>query len=138
MAIQLQEAISAVQTIIKVEGGIEFPQGGVIQIESEIMSYTSCSENEFRGLTRAVGGTSAATHAKGKTITSVTAAGPDLVLKNDVVVIQGSAVPTDGVTGALFAGPGSLYVRVSGSNSNAYINANTKASPTWKLITRAA
>lgn len=62
----------------------------------------------------------------------------DLRLTNDVCVLQGTAVPTDGTTGANFAGPGSMYIRVSGSNSNAYINCNTKASPTWKLVTRAA
>lgn len=62
----------------------------------------------------------------------------DLRLSNDVCVLQGSGAPVDGTTGATFAGPGSLYIRVSGSSSDAYINCNTKASPTWKLITRAA
>ncbi|MFZ5650143.1 MAG: hypothetical protein ACOY4I_04725 [Bacillota bacterium] len=57
---------------------------------------------------------------------------------NDVVLIIHNAVPTDGAsgTGAGVAGPGSLCInRTAG---NIYINANTKASPTWKLVTRAA
>lgn len=54
---------------------------------------------------------------------------------NDVCVLNGAGVPTDGVTGAAFAGPGSLYIDTSGKK--AYINGNTKASPTWKIITSA-
>lgn len=80
----------------------------------------------------------------GVQVMSATAAGVSmpqaatLTMANDVVIIQGSSAPSDGTTGANVAGPGSLYIRVAGSSSNAYINCNTKASPTWKLITRAA
>ena len=57
---------------------------------------------------------------------------------NDVCDLEGSGVPTDGEagTGAGFAGKGSRYTDYT--NANLYINANTKASPTWKLVTRAA
>lgn len=61
----------------------------------------------------------------------------DLRITNDIVIMNGTAVPTDATTGAGFAGPGSLYIRVSGSSSKIYINGNTKASPTWKLVTSA-
>lgn len=54
----------------------------------------------------------------------------------NAVVFSGEGSPTNAVTGATFAGPGSIYIDTTGAN--AYINANTKASPTWKLITRAA
>jgi len=60
----------------------------------------------------------------------------DIRMTNDVCMLNGAGVPTDGTTGAGFAGPGSMYVDTSGKN--VYINANTKASPTWKLVTRAA
>src|SRR3990167_3769380 len=55
---------------------------------------------------------------------------------NDIVVMAGTAVPTDGTsgTGVAFAGPGSLYIRQSGSNSNLLINTGTAASPTWSAI----
>jgi hypothetical protein len=47
-------------------------------------------------------------------------------------------VPVDGTsgTGAGTAGKGSRYTDTT--NGNLYLNANTKASPTWKLVTRAA
>jgi len=60
----------------------------------------------------------------------------DVRMSNDVCILQKAGSPVDGTTGAGFAGPGSMCVDTSGKD--VYINANTKASPTWKLITRAA
>ena len=53
-----------------------------------------------------------------------------------VIVFTGSAAPTDGAsgTGAGVAAPGSLYIRASTTNSKAYINTNTTASPTWTVV----
>lgn len=58
-------------------------------------------------------------------------------LRNDVRIISGAGVPTDGTTGAGDCGPGSIYIDTSGKK--AYINsgAGTKSSPAWKLITSA-
>lgn len=50
-------------------------------------------------------------------------------LVQDVVFLVGAGAPTNGVTGADNAGPGSLYINVT--NKKIYINTNTKASPTW-------
>jgi hypothetical protein len=57
---------------------------------------------------------------------------------NDVVFLTGSGVPTDAVTGAGEAAKGSVYVDYT--NGNLYVNggAGTKASPVWKLVTKAA
>lgn len=62
----------------------------------------------------------------------------DLRLSKEVCVLQGAGVPTDGVagTGAGVTEIGSIYL--DRTNGEAYINAGTKASPTWKKITRAA
>jgi len=62
----------------------------------------------------------------------------NLRLTNNVGIYVGSGAPTDGTsgTGAGNLGPGSLYIDYT--NKNMYINANTLASPTWKLFTRAA
>lgn len=62
----------------------------------------------------------------------------DVRMTNDVCLFEKAGVPVDGVsgTGAGFAGPGSMCIDIT--NKNVYINANTKASPTWKLVTRAA
>lgn len=56
----------------------------------------------------------------------------------EVCWLEKAGVPTDGSggDGAGFAEKGSLCTDLS--NGNLYINGNTKASPTWKLVTRAA
>ncbi len=62
----------------------------------------------------------------------------DVRMSKEVVILNLAGVPVDGVagTGAGFAEIGSLAInRTAG---NIYINAGTKASPTWKLVTRAA
>lgn len=59
-----------------------------------------------------------------------------LSLSNDVVLLTNAGAPTNAVTGAAVAGPGSICIDYT--NANLYVNANTKASPTWKLVTRAA
>lgn len=59
-------------------------------------------------------------------------------MSHETCLLQLAGVPVDGVsgTGAGFAGPGSICIDYT--NANLYVNANTKASPTWKLVTRAA
>lgn len=59
----------------------------------------------------------------------------DVRMSNDVCHLSGSGAPSDGVTGAGFAGIGSMYVRRD--TGKAYLNGGTKASPAWKLITSA-
>lgn len=71
--------------------------------------------------------------------TTLSVIGPkDVRLASDATFMSNAGVPVDGTsgTGAGFAGPGSMCMDIT--NKNAYINANTKASPTWKLVTRAA
>lgn len=53
-----------------------------------------------------------------------------LALKNGIIVFTGTTAPTNGVTGAGKAGPGSLYVRTDGTF---FTNTGTKASPVWAL-----
>ena len=57
-------------------------------------------------------------------------------VSNDIVFLTGAGVPTNGTTGADFAGPGSLCIDIT--NAKLYINGGTKASPVWKLVTSAA
>jgi hypothetical protein len=57
-------------------------------------------------------------------------------MENDVVVMTGDGAPTDGTTGDNFAGPGSMYVDITGANL--YIQTGLITSPVWKLVTRAA
>lgn len=62
----------------------------------------------------------------------------DVRMSKEVCILNLAGVPTDGGagTGAGFAQIGSMAI--DRTNGNAYINAGTKASPTWKLVTRAA
>lgn len=53
-------------------------------------------------------------------------------LDKEVCILQGAGAPTNAVTGANFAQIGSTYL--DRTNGNAYINRNTKASPTWRQI----
>jgi hypothetical protein len=59
----------------------------------------------------------------------------DLRLSNNVCVLQKAGAPGSG-DGAGFAGPGSLCIDTSGHD--AYINAGTKTTPSWKKFTRAS
>ena len=61
----------------------------------------------------------------------------DVALGNGAKILTGAGVPVDGTsgTGANVAAKGSLYLDVT--NGKAYINGNTLASPTWKIITSA-
>ena len=57
-------------------------------------------------------------------------------MENDVVVMTGAGAPSNGTTGDNFAGPGSMYVDITGANL--YIQTGLITSPVWKLVTRAA
>jgi hypothetical protein len=59
----------------------------------------------------------------------------DIRCANDLCFLQGAGAPTNGVTGANFAGTGSQYVNTTAGDS--YINAGSKAVPAWKAITHA-
>lgn len=56
----------------------------------------------------------------------------DVRMSNEVCILSGAGAPSDGTTGATFAGPGSLYI--DRTNKKLYINTNTKASPTWTVV----
>lgn len=70
MSLSLVNQVSASQTEIEVTGGIEnVTSGGIIQIESEIISFTCASNTGFLTCVRGIGGTSAVVHARGKLVT---------------------------------------------------------------------
>jgi hypothetical protein len=62
----------------------------------------------------------------------------EIRVSNNVVVMTGAGAPTSGAsgTGDNFAGPGSMYVDITGADL--YIQAGTISSPSWKLVTRAS
>lgn len=76
------------------------------------------STNSYSGLGKNVGYTQA-----------------DILMSNDVaIIVGGSSAPTNGVDGANFAGPGSLFL-MTGGTIKLYMNTGTKASPTWTAQT---
>jgi hypothetical protein len=56
-------------------------------------------------------------------------------VSNDVVFLTGAGVPTNGVTGAGFAGIGSMCIDVTAGKM--YLNGGTKSAPVWKIVTSA-
>lgn len=59
----------------------------------------------------------------------------DIRMSNNVLIMVGaSSAPTNGVTGAGIAGPGSLFL-MTGGTIKLYMNTNTLASPTWTAQT---
>lgn len=62
---------------------------------------------------------------------------PGIRTGNFTGLFNGSATPTNGTSGTLkgVAGPGSIYAKTDGS---LFVNTNTKASPTWSLLSSAA
>lgn len=51
---------------------------------------------------------------------------------NDVQIIADAGAPTNGTTGATWAGIGTLYVDKTAGKL--YINTGTMASPTWTVV----
>ena len=141
MSAILIKAANTTDTTLWVSGGDEFifqdahlfaPLGGTIQIDAEQITYTAYYQGQFQIAVRGANGTSAAAHLIGAVVTPVS---PNLGSVN-VVFMNGAGAPTDTTTGKYFAQIGSLYS--DSTNGNLYVNAGTMASPTWKLVTRAA
>ena len=62
---QTSQAVGSGDTIINVASTIAFPTQGTIQIDSELIVYSSTTPTTFQGLTRGAYGTAAAAHAAG-------------------------------------------------------------------------
>lgn len=69
----LSASMTASQNSLSLTSATNFPlTGGIIKIDSEIMSYASRSGTTLLGLVRGISGTTAATHANGAAVTSAT------------------------------------------------------------------
>ena len=56
-----------------------------------------------------------------------------LQIGTDTSIFTNAGIPT--TAGAGFAGKGSICIDIT--NGNLYVNAGTKATPSWKLVTKA-
>jgi hypothetical protein len=72
VATTLNGAIDNVVTTITVTSAAAFPSAGRIDIDSELITYTSKSATQFLGCTRGANGTTAASHLTAATVTNAT------------------------------------------------------------------
>jgi len=69
----LSAGMTASQTTVSLTSATNFPAtGGIIQIDSEIMSYSAVSGTTLTGVTRGISGTTAASHSTSAVVASAT------------------------------------------------------------------
>lgn len=97
----LNGGITADQTVLALVDGASFPlAGGIIKIDSEIMSYSSRVGNTLLGLTRGIEGTTADVHLNGAGVGCATIQAVDNangVSLNDFVTFSGATGPVGGI-----------------------------------------
>lgn len=97
----LNGGINDTQTTLTLTSGSSFPiSGGVIQIGTEQISYTSRSGNSLIGLTRGINGTTASSHLTGANVECATITVTDVasgVGINDFVTFSGATGPIGGI-----------------------------------------
>jgi hypothetical protein len=65
----LSSSINTSVTSLTMASSTSFPSSGTVQIDSELITYTSNSGGTLSGLTRGANGTTAASHSSGATVT---------------------------------------------------------------------
>lgn len=117
------------QTTLPLEDTADFPtNGGVVLIESELITYTYASDKSLTGCVRGYSGTTAVAHLAGKSVALQT------VPTNRVSILElrDSGAPTDDLTGVGFAVTGSRYT--DQANGQIYVNVGTAENPTWTML----
>ena len=71
---QTTQQVGSADTIVNVNNTIAFPSQGTIQIDSELITYSSTTPTSFQGVTRGAYGSVAATHAAGALVFLASAA----------------------------------------------------------------
>jgi len=149
-------ALTAGSTSIPVVSTTRYAPNGRILIDSELINYTSKSTTSFDGLTRGVGGTTAAAHSNGaivsQNICSVSSAGfvsSDSVVRNisaalglgtnsnagalgtmgpDAMVVYAKGTALTTLTATTAPDP-NVYFRLWDSSTNSWSAAEQKAQP---------
>ena len=111
------------------------PTSDAVAVITAVTVYGPYNANKIIGVEGILGNTTLAVAVYGN---ENVAAGFYPQLGSDILFATTAGAPTDGTsgTGAGTHGKGSLCV--DRTNGKLYINGNTKASPTWKLVTSAA
>jgi len=105
----ISAGISATDTVIPLTSSTDFPSVGVIQIDSETITYAAVSGNNLIGATRGAESTTAATHSSSAAVLCATITATDTAhgaVENDFVTFSGVA----GVSGCYSAYGKHLHV----------------------------
>ena len=97
----LSASVGVVDSTISLVDSTGFPDAGVIQINSEIISYANVSGNNLTGCTRGIRGTTAATHSVSDDVLCATLIVTDIAhgaLENDFVTFSGAVTLGDQIT----------------------------------------
>ncbi len=121
--------IDDTQTSIDIEDTSNFPvNGGVIEVETEKISYTTATPQGILGCTRGFDGTSADSHLAKEIVTLLTTP----LDNQSPLEFSASGGPTDNLTGVKIAPTGSRYT--DSDNGQAWVNVGTSDEPTWEML----
>ncbi len=129
MSAYLRLNIDDTQINIEVLSTADFPvNGGVVQIGSEKISYTTATTQSILGCTRGYDGSSAASHLAGIPVTLLSSPLP-LVGPRE---FSDSVDPTDNLTGVGISSVGDRYTNTT--SGEIFINVSGSATPTWTSL----
>lgn len=125
----LRGFIGTTDTTIQVDDTTSLPvNGGVVQIESEKILYTTATDKSLLGCTRGALSTSAVAHADKKPLTNLSS----VPFESGVLDFHDTGNPTDSITGK---GTAKIGDRFTNTTSGAvFTNTGTIDAPIWSLL----
>jgi len=129
MSTNLTASVTSSQTFLPLLETSDFPQKGLVQVESELILYSFSSDQKLLNCIRGYAGTTPTTHAQHIAVTLIPLATPDVLFNSGAVAISGMGSPTNDSTGLAVAGEGSLYIDVT--NGHLWINQGPSTDPVW-------
>ena len=129
MSATLRLNIDDTQTTIDILDTSNFPvDGGVVQIEDEIISYTRATSQGITGCTRGYDSTSADSHLAQLEVSLLTTP----LATESPLEFSAVGAPTDNLTGVKIAPKGTRYTNTT--TGDVYLNTGTADEPTWSLL----
>ena len=125
----LRGYISDDLTTLPINDTTSFPvNGGVIQIEDEVIRYETATDIALLGCVRGYQSTSNVEHDDKTEVELLTVSVP----RFSVLELHGSGAPTDDLTGVGFANVGDRYT--DSDTGTIYINTDNSETPTWVAL----
>lgn len=130
---RLRGYIDDVVTEIQVDDTTDLPtNGGVLDVETEKISYTYATDKAVFGCTRGYDGTTPATHDDGTLVTPEDTVKPLYSIQE----YSGSGAPIDNQTGVKYAVKGTRYTDLD--TAAMYVNVSDENTPTWEPFAEGA